>query len=99
MPEAQLFEAMAYAKGGHKKDALELMRPSEEKYPHAGVSMQWFALTCGFMGDEPNTVKWLERSADLHEWQALNLAVHPVYGSMRNSAGFQALIRRMGLNR
>ncbi len=77
MPEAQLFEAMAYAKGGHKKEALEVMRPFEEKYPHPGVSMQWFALTYAFMGDEPNTVKWLGRSADLHEFQALNLGVHP----------------------
>jgi hypothetical protein len=51
------------------------------------------------MGDEPNTVKWLERSADRHEFQALNLAVHPVYAPMRNSAGFRALKRRMGLDR
>ena len=61
--------------------------------------MQWFALVYAFLGDEPNTVKWLERSADRHEWQALNVAVHPAYASMRNSPGFRALMKRMGLDR
>jgi hypothetical protein len=51
-----------------------------------------------FLGDQANTVKWLGRSIDRHEWQALNLAVHPVYASMRNSAGFEALKKRIGLD-
>ena len=98
-PQVQVFEAMACARAGRREEALRLIRPFEEKYPDPGVAMQWFALVYAFMGDEPNTVKWLERSADRHEFQALNLAVHPVYAPMRNSAGFRALERRMGLNR
>jgi serine/threonine protein kinase/tetratricopeptide (TPR) repeat protein len=96
-PAAQMIEAMAQARTGHREEALRLIRPFEEKYPNPGAAMQWFALVYAFMGDEPNTVKWLERSADRHEWQALNLAVHPVYAPMRNSPRFQALERRMGL--
>ena len=46
---------------------------------------------------KPNTVKWLERSADRHEFQALNLAVHPAYANLRNSPGFLALKKRIGL--
>lgn len=99
IPQAGIFEAMAYAKSGQKEEALRLIRPIEEQYPNPGVSMQWFALVYAFLGDEPNTVKWLERSADRHEWQALNLAVHPVYAPMRNSPGFRALVKRMGLSR
>jgi hypothetical protein len=49
------------------------------------------------MGDEPNTLKWLDRSADRHEWSALNIAINPIYAPMRNSPGFQALIKRIGL--
>jgi tetratricopeptide (TPR) repeat protein len=98
-PQAQVFEAMACARAGRREEALRLIRPFEEKYPDPGVAMQWFALVYAFMGDEPNTVKWLERSADRHEFQALNLAVHPVYAPMRNSARFRALERRMGLDR
>lgn len=96
-PQAQLLEAMALAKAGRRDEALGRIRPFEKNYLTSGVSMQWFALVYAFLGDEPNTVKWLARSADLHEWQALNLAVHPAYASMENSAGFRALKKRMRL--
>lgn len=96
-PPAQVAEAMARARAGERDEALRLLRPYEEKYPNPGVAMQWIALVYAFMGDEPNTVKWLGRSADRHEWQALNIAVHPVYARMRNSPGFRALEKRMGL--
>jgi serine/threonine protein kinase/TolB-like protein/Flp pilus assembly protein TadD len=97
-PQAQLFEAMAFAAAGQREEALTEIRPYEEKYPNSGVSMAWFALVYALMGDEPDTVKWLQRSADMHEWQALNLAVNPVYARMRNSSGFRALKKRMGLD-
>jgi predicted Zn-dependent protease len=96
-PQAQLFEAMACARAGQREEALRLIHPYEEEYPNSGVSMQWFALVYALLGDEPNTVKWLQRSADRHEWQALNLAVHPVYAPMENSPGFRALKKRLGL--
>jgi serine/threonine-protein kinase len=96
-PQARMYEAMAQAGGGHRTAALLLMRPFEEQYPIAGVPMQWFALAYGLMGDEPNTVKWLGRSADAREWQALNLAVNPVFAKMRTSPGFRALEKRLGL--
>ena len=44
-----------------------------------------------------DAVKWLERSADAREWQALNLAVHPAFASMRKTPEFRALEKRMGL--
>ncbi len=96
-PPAQMFEAMAHAHAGHREEALRLIRPFEDKYPNPGVAMQWFALVYAFLGDEPNTVKWLGRSADRHEWQVLNMAVNPLYGDIRNSAGFKALEKRIGL--
>jgi adenylate cyclase len=96
-PFAPFREAMARARAGQREEALRLIRPFEEKYPNPGVSMQWFAAVYAFMGDEPNTVKWLERSADRHEWGALNIAIHPDYAGMRKSPGFRALEKRMGL--
>lgn len=98
-PQYAMFEAMAQARAGHREEALRLMRPFEDQYPNTAPAMQWFALVYGFLGDEPDTVKWLERSADRHEFQAMNLAVHPVFAPMRNSPGFQALRKRMGLDR
>jgi tetratricopeptide (TPR) repeat protein len=96
-PAAPVIEAMAHARAGRRDEALRLLRPFEEKYPNTGAALQWFALTYAFLGDEPNTVKWLERSANRHEWQALNLAVHLAYAPMRNSPAFRALEKRMGL--
>lgn len=96
-PQAQMYEAMAQAGAGHRGEALRLMRPFEEKYPNAGIPLQWFALAYALMGDEPSTVKWLGRSADAREWQALNLAVNPVFAKMRTSPGFQTLKKRLRL--
>lgn len=92
-----MYEAMARAKAGQREEALRLIRPFEDKYPAPGVAMQWFALVYALLGDEPNTLKWLNRSADRHEFQALNIGVLPVYAGMRNSAGFRALRTRLGL--
>jgi TolB-like protein/tetratricopeptide (TPR) repeat protein len=96
-PTTDCIEASALAKEGRRQDALRLLRPLEDKYPETGIPMQWIALAYASMDDEPNTVKWLERSADRHEFQALNLAVHPAYAHLRNSPQFLALEKRMGL--
>ncbi len=98
-PAAAVFEAMAHARAGRREEALRLIRPFEDRYPEPGAAMQWFAQVYAYLGDEPNTVKWLERSADHREFQALNLAVDPAFAAMRNSRGFQALKKRMGLDR
>ena len=97
-PPAQVCEAMAQAKAGQKDEALRLIRPYEEKYPNPGIAMEWLALVYAFMGDEPNTLKWLQRSADLHEFQVLSLAVDPAFAPMRSSPGFRALEKRIGLD-
>jgi len=97
LPQIVLYEAMAFAKAGDRHQALKLIDSFERKYPATDIPMQWLALVYAFMGDESNTMKWLERSADRHEFQAMNVAVHPVYASMRNSVRFSALKKRMGL--
>ncbi len=94
---AELCEAMACARAGQHDQALRLARPFEEKFPNQGVPAQWFALFYACMGDQANTLKWLERSADLREWQALNLAINPVFRFMQHTSGFEALKKRMGL--
>jgi len=96
-PPAQVYEAMAQARAGNKEEALRLLRPYEEKYPNPGVALQWFALAYAALRDEPNAVKWLERSAEHHEWQALNMAVNPAFASIRKSEDFRALEKKLGL--
>ena len=90
---------MLTPKAGQRERAVALLAPYEARYPDLSIPVQWFALTYAFMGDEANSVKWLERSADRHEWVALNLRVHPAYAFMRNSPRFQALEKRIGVLR
>jgi len=97
-PPAAAYEAMAQAKAGRKDEALRLLRPFEEKFPNPGIPMSWFASVYGFLGDEPNAVKWLQRSADQHEIQVLFSAVDSTYAPMRRSPGFRALLKRIGLD-
>ncbi len=96
-PSLPFLEAMARARTGQCDAALRLIRPYAEKYPNTGVALQWIAKVYAMVGDEPNTLKWLERSADRREWQALTIAVNPVFAPMEKSPGFLALKKRMGL--
>lgn len=92
-----MFEAWSRAFAGQRDETLKLILPLEAKYPDTGVPLQGFALAYGRLGDEENTVKWLERAADRHEWQVLNLAVNPSFRNMEDSAGFHRLKKRIGL--
>jgi TolB-like protein/Tfp pilus assembly protein PilF len=98
-PAARIGEAMALAKAGRREEALRLIGPFEQNYANSGIPAEWLALVYAFMGDEPNTLKWLQRSADLHETQVLSLAVEPAFAPMRNSPGFRAIEQRIGLSR
>lgn len=97
MPQIRMQEAMAYAAAGQRAEALRLMRPFEEKYPDSGIPAQWLALVYAPLGDEANTLQWLERSADRHEFQILSVGVNPAFAKMRNSPAFRALEKRIGL--
>lgn len=97
LPYIVLTKAIALGSAGHREQALRLAHPFEASYPNLKVPCQWLALLYAYQGDEPNTVKWLQRSADAHEWQVLNIAVHPAYKKMQQNPDFQALKRRIGL--
>jgi tetratricopeptide (TPR) repeat protein len=97
-PPIRLFEVMALGRSGRREEGLLLIRQLETEYeqdPH--VFRQWFALAWAALGDHVQTVKWLDRSADLHEFQVLNVAVNPAFAEMRNDPGFRALVKRIGL--
>jgi tetratricopeptide (TPR) repeat protein len=97
-PPAAVFEAMAYAKSGKREVALSLIRPYEEKYPNLVVPAMWIGSVYAFMSDESNTVKWLARSADRHEYQILSIGVNPTFSTVRNTPAFRALEKRIGLD-
>lgn len=95
--QAAVFEAMAMARAGERRSALELLRPFETEAGAAGVSAQWPALAYAFLGDAENTARWMERAADRHDFQALTAAVHPAFARVRRTPRYRALLQRMGL--
>jgi hypothetical protein len=98
LPPIRFLEAMALARVGRRDEALRLLHRLETDYGRdQSVTRQWFALAWASMGDHAQTVKWLQLSADLREFQVLNLAVNPAFAEMRNDPPFRALIRRIGL--
>ena len=97
-PAAAVFEAMAYAKSGKREVALSLIRPYEEMYPNSTVPAMWIGSVYAFMSDNANAVKWLERSADRHEYQILGIGVNPTFATVRNSPGFLILKKRICLD-
>jgi len=97
-PPMRFFEVMALARLGRREEGLRQMRRLENEYEgDPRVFRQWFALAWAYLGDHAQAVKWLERSADLHELQILNLAVNPAFAELHADPGFRALIKRIGL--
>lgn len=97
-PPARFFEVMALGKLGRNEEGLRLLRQLEAEYgKDTRVYRQWFAFACAGLGDHAETLKWLEKSADLHEFQVLTIAVNPAFAAMRNDPGFRALMKRIGL--
>jgi TolB-like protein/Tfp pilus assembly protein PilF len=90
-------EVMALAHLGRRQEGLRLLRQLEAKFEDSSTFRQWFALAWASLGDHAQTVKWLERSAALHEFQVLNMAVNPAFAEMRNDPPFRALATRIGL--
>ena len=94
-PLAPLYEAMALARAGRRDEALRLIRPSEEK--PIDETLWLFATVYAYLGDQAETTKWLERSADRREYGVLSIGVAPAFASLQNNPEFRALKKRMGL--
>ena len=94
----RIFTAAALAHLGHRQESIRLLHQLEQEYgTNTAVYRQWFALAWAAVGDRAETIKWLERSADLREYQVLNLAVNPAFADMRYDDAFRKLVNRIGL--
>lgn len=96
-PLAQGTEAAIRAHMGQREAALRLLEPFEQNWESQRLPMANLAAAHAELGSEPEMMKWLERSADRHEWQVLNMAVAPAFARFHSSPEFSALKRRIGL--
>ena len=95
-PIGQMVRAQALASGGRREDALRLIRPMEANY-RGFLPAVSFAAVYGFLGDEENAMKWLDRSAEDHDFSLLYVNDDAAFDRLRHSARFQALLKRIGL--
>jgi tetratricopeptide (TPR) repeat protein len=105
-PQVKSYEAETLACAGRRQEALALIRPFEERHPHGEMPnltftgiYDWgsFAGVYACMGDEAQTVKWLQKAADNRDAVVLTLGVNPIFAKVRNAPGVQAVMKRVGL--
>ncbi len=96
-PIGQVTKAQALAGAGRRDEAVNLIRPMEAQYQSFLPAFS-FAVVYGFLGDEANAMRWLERSAEDHDFSLLYVKVTPAFDRLRNSPRFQALVKRIGLD-
>jgi serine/threonine-protein kinase len=97
-PPAQFHEAMALARMGRRDEARKLLHELERHAQDPGTVMHSFALIHAMLGEDETAIDWLERSAAAHEFQALNIAIHPVFARLQSNPRLVALKKRMGLD-
>jgi serine/threonine-protein kinase len=93
-----IIEVQALAKLGRRDEGRKLLLDLETRYAQSpNLFRQWLGLAWESLDDHERALKWLEQSANLHEFQILNVAVNPQFAELRNNPQFRALVRRMGL--
>ena len=96
-PIGQMVKAQALASAGRRDEALSVIAPMEADYQKFLPAVS-FAAVYGFLGDEENAMKWLDRSAGDHDFSLLYVKVEPAFDRLRASPRFQALLKRIGLS-
>jgi TolB-like protein/Tfp pilus assembly protein PilF len=97
-PDALMALAHLEALAGHRDEALRILIPLERNYQSGKLFMIDFAHVYAALGDEPNTVKWLERAMDAREMPAIYMHVSPELAKMQDTQEFHRLKKRMNLD-
>jgi serine/threonine-protein kinase len=87
-----------YARAGRKSEALRLLSDALERSKHAHVSPSSIALLHAGLGEHERAMEWLERAYQEKDHSLVGIKADPAYDSLREIAGFQALLKKMKLN-
>ena len=97
-PGALMTLAAVEAIAGNRDEALPILRPLKQNDQSGKFLMSDFAEVYAALGDEPNTVKWLERAMEAREGPAYYIRVSPVFAKTQNTPDFHRLKERMNLD-
>jgi adenylate cyclase len=91
--------AYAYASSGQRAKAEEILRELETLSTQRYVSPGARAITYLGLGDRAKALDWLERAYEEQDGACWFLKVDPVYDVLRSEPRFQALLRKVGLEK
>src|SRR5947207_4680509 len=89
----------AYAISGDRSKAEQILRELEEMAKRQYVSSTAFADIHLGLGDKEKALDWLDKSYEDQESACWYLTVDPIYDSVRNEPSFQALMKKVRLDK
>lgn len=89
--------ALAYAEAGDRQKALAIADRMTQGGADPGTPLFGFAVLHAILRDPDRTFEYLEKSAELHEYNILYLRIEPFFSSLQQDPRMIALERRVGL--
>src|SRR5437870_3552129 len=89
----------AYAISGDRPKAEQMLRELEEMAKRQYVSSTAFAMIYLGLGEKEKALDWLDKSYQDQESACWYLTVDPIYDSVRNEPRFQALVKKVRLDK
>jgi len=89
--------ARAYALGGKKAKARDVLAQLIAMSSHAHWDTERIAMAYLAMGEKDQALDWLERARKEHSWRLIYLNVEPGFDSLRGDPRFEELVRAVGL--
>ena len=89
--------ASTYARAGRRTDALKLLDQVTERSKRAYVSPLSVAQIHIGLGDSERALEWIEKAFQERDTAIATLKTEPAYDSLRSTAQFRDLLRRLKL--
>ncbi len=90
--------AHTYAVAGRRAEAVTMLDRLKVQSLHRYVSPFYLAFVYAGLDDRQQALAWLRKAYDDRSNNMIFLNVVPQFGSLRTEAGFQDLLRRIGLS-
>jgi TolB-like protein/class 3 adenylate cyclase/Flp pilus assembly protein TadD len=91
--------AYAYARAGDRAKAEQMLREWDDRVKQRYISPSLRALLHLGLGEKDKGLDWLERCYEEQDGFCSGLKVYPGFDSLRTEARFQALLKKVGLDK